>query len=527
MEIKMKRRDFLSLKLDIQKKYSDSLMSLDEYTEPLDKAAATHLLRRVTFGPTKRLIDEFTGLSVSEAVERILGNGTEALPDGYEDLNWLDTAEENPRDGLPIQIRGAIEGRHATRHGELKTWWLEQMRTEEAPFFEKLTLFWSTVWCIEFAYDTLELIPPPLLYRNNQMLRRNRIGNYRDMAFDDTLNGAMLLYQSVNFSTKDSPNENYPRELLELFTMGIGNYSEGDIREMARVLTGFRVAAHAFTPKPNGQFESYFLPDLHDIGAKTIFGETIPARDISQNSEDLVKEEEVRRMIDILFEQRPLPIAKFICTKIYNYFVYSSPGDANEQIINELAITFIQNDFELKPVFAKLFKSKHFYDENIIGCQIKTPLEFIVGLERQLKTTYKINEQPMASNACDDIEQELYNPPNVGSWKGYRSWISTKTYPLRRKYAVDILDMTNHAQLILLIKEFNYSDIDLFLNDILSYFLPKTIESDRVDFFKDILLNGISAQNWTNEVNNSSTSVTEGMRAFMSEIILSPDFHLI
>jgi uncharacterized protein (DUF1800 family) len=523
----MNRRDFLTLKTEIHRKYSESLMSLDKYDKLLDSKTASHLLRRVSFGVTPELIKEFTGLNVDEAVSKIIGDGSKPLPKGNKDMNWLNTAEEDPLDGLPIQIRGEIEGRHRTRYNQLKNWWLEQMRVENSPFVEKFTLFWSTVWCIEFSFDTLSLIPPPLLYRNNQMLRKNRFGNYKDMAYDNTLDGAMLMYQSVNFSTKHAPNENFPRELLELFTMGIGHYSEGDVREMSRVLTGFRTAAHAFTPKPNGQFETYFIPSLHDIGSKLIMGEIIPARDESKNSEDLVREEEVRKMIQIIFEQRPMPIARFICEKIYNYFVYSSPGDVNKSIVEELAVIFIQNDFNLKPVFEKLFKSKHFYDENIIGCQIKTPPEFIVGLERQLNVAYKQGNQSLSSQACDDIEQELYNPPNVGSWKGYRSWISTKTYPLRKKYAIEILGLADDVKLINLAKQFNLNDFDTFLNEFLLYFLPKEISPERINFFKKTILNGLNEQNWLNELSNSSAIVAKGIRDFMVEIILSPDFHLI
>ncbi len=523
----MNRRDFLKLKTEIHRKYNNSLMSLDKYDKVLDQETASHLLRRVSFGITPALIKEFIGLSVDEAVAKILGDGSKPLPDGNKDLNWLNIAEEDPLDGLPIQIRFEIEGRHRTRYNQLKNWWLEQMRIENAPFVEKFTLFWSTVWCIEFTFDTLSLIPPPLLYRNNQMLRKNRIGNYKDMAYDNTFDGAMLMYQSVNFSTKQAPNENYPRELLELFTMGIGHYSEGDIREISRVLTGFRTAAHAFTPKPNGQFETYFIPSLHDTGAKLIMGEIIPARDESKNSEDLVREEEVKKMIKILFEQRPMPIARFICEKMYNYFVYSSPGDVNKQIVEELAATFVQNDFNLEPVFEKLFKSKHFYDENIIGCQIKTPPEFIVGVERQLNVVYKQGNQSLASHACDDIEQELYKPPNVGSWKGYRSWISTKTYPLRRKYAMEILALANDEKLIGLTKQFNLNSFGVFLDEFILFFLPKKITSERVAFFKNKILNGLNEQNWLNGLNNSSDTVAKGIREFLSEIILSPDFHLI
>ncbi|MER3329840.1 MAG: DUF1800 family protein, partial [Candidatus Kapaibacterium sp.] len=129
---------------------------------------------------------------------------------------------------------------------------------------ERLTLFWHTHWCIEFSYDTQGYIPPPLIYRSNQSIRKHRLGNFKKFVEEMTLDGAYLLYQSLNLSSGKNPNENYARELMELFTMGIGNYSEGDIREAARALTGWRVSAHRQDPKPFEFFDTYFSPKDHD-----------------------------------------------------------------------------------------------------------------------------------------------------------------------------------------------------------------------------------------------------------------------
>ncbi|MFP4369972.1 MAG: DUF1800 domain-containing protein [Bacteroidota bacterium] len=523
----MRRREFLE-KFRISGKrpehhYSKPIkaQSLDEYTEPLDLQKAAHLLRRLTFAPTWEQVQLILGKTASEAIDIILGTGNEPLPDGYQDLDWLDEVEENPLETGSVQIRFEIEGRHKSRYRELNSWWLDQMRKETFPAMEKLTLLWHTVWTCEFTYDTLSLIPPPLMYRNNQTLREGRMANYKDMAENITLDGAMLLYQSLHYSTKASPNENYMRELVELFLMGIGHYTEGDIREGSRALTGWRAAAH-LGPHPNGYFNTYFSPQDHDTGGKTVMKQDISPRDEADNTEDQVRLEEVRGLIDILFEERPEPIAGFICEKIYKYFVYSDPGAVDFDIVGEMAQTFINNDFELKPVFRQLFTSQHFFSEDIIGGQIKTPPEYIVGLERMLNVDYQ-----NAREAVFNLEMVLYDPPDVGSWAGYRSWISTTTYPLRARYGGEILDLADNTALFAMAEQFGIGTTpDAVLNAILAYMLPKMPDSEKTARFKTAMLNDMDDAAWEAAFTNKETAAAVGLRTLVNEIILAPDFQL-
>lgn len=520
----MKRRDFLSGKFE---QYSgDRLLSLEKETAPLDRKKAYHLLRRITFAPTPEMLDIAIGKTPDEVVDSFL-NPDAPLPSGDELSNWKDTQEEDPLSGLPQEIRSEIEGRLRSRYRDFKDWWLDLMRNENATLMEKLTLFWTNVWCIEFTYDTLSLVPPPLIYRNNQTLRQHRLGNYKKIVEEMTLDGAMLLYQSLNFSTKEAPNENFIRELLELFTMGIGHYSEGDIREGARVLTGWRTAAYLYQPKPNGAFETYFLPNAHDTGSKTFMGVSIKGRNEADNSEFQVREEEVKGLINILFTERPYEIARFVSEKIYTYFLYSSPGDVELSIIEDMAETMVQNDFEIYPVVKEFLTSKHFYEDTFIGGQFKTPPAFIVGLERMLNTEYKTGTVKRTRMAVDDLEQELYDPPNVSGWKGYRSWISTKTYPARIDYANTILDGTEDSNLIELIRKFpEYTDIESAIDYVLEYLLPREVSLNRRENYKSTLLNGLNANQWANEIDTNSQTIINGMRNLLKEIFKAPDFQL-
>lgn len=528
----MKRREFLSGNL--KKRNDVSFLgaepeingTLEKETRPLDQQMAYHLLRRFSFGPSYSMVKEFIGLSVDEAADKILGTGSEQSPDASS-LAWLNKQEEDPLGISNDEIRGQIMRNLRENYNHFSSWWLKQMAEGENYSMEKLTLFWSTVWCIEFAYDTLSLIPPPLLYRNNELLRKYRMGNYKDLALDMTLDGAMLLYQSLYYSSINAPNENYARELLELFTMGIGHYSEGDIQASSALLTGWRTAAYKYEKAPNGIFNTYFEPNAHLYeGApsygRTFMGNTIPPIDLAENTEYQVKEKEVKAIINIMFTERALPIGKFIADKIYRYFVYASQGDVDSNIINDLAEIMVNNDFELRPVLKTLITSKHFYDAGAIGIQFKTPPEFIAGFQRQLNVEYE-----NAREACDALEQILYNPPNVGSWKGYRTWLSTTTLPLRIKYANEILDEASDSDLINIVKQFPvYTDIISACTHLLEYFLAKIPAEYRVARYMDIMTSKVAESAWSDEITNGSTAAAAAIRELIKEIIKAPDFQL-
>ncbi len=465
----MKRRDFFGIGNSTGKADRENVNNplsaapIDKVTSPLTRQQAIHLLRRISFAPAPEQIDTFTGLTPDEAVAQILGPENHPLPEPSEALkNWMDTQEEDPLSVGNLTIRGEIESRIRSRYFQFINWWVELMRVETMPATEKLTLFWSTIWCIEFTYDTLALIPPPLLFRNNQTLRKNRIGDYKKFAEAITMDGAMNMYQSMYYSTKEAPNENYARELLELFTMGTynlktgeANYSEGDIQENARILTGWKTAAYKYDNMPNGVFQNYFRPERHDTGAKTFMNRTIPARDPeTENTEQQVLVEEIQNgMLQIMFEERSDAIAYFICAKIYRYFVYSNETATDWDFVGDLAQIFIDSGFVIKSVFEALLTSEHFYDESIRGIQIKTPPEFVVGMERLLGVKY-----PKAQQAIADLDQILYRPPNVGSWDAYRTWISTKTYSLRVQHGRAMLEMADNPSLIALAKKFTDND---------------------------------------------------------------------
>ncbi len=531
----MKRRDLLNLTGNDEK----LLGTLDEYTTPLDYAKSLHLLRRLSFHPAPDQVAQFVGKTAAEAFEIIVGNGTESVPEPTSSMkSWLDVLEEDPLDNLPNDVRAEIEGRHKEHFNEFTAWWLDNMSSETFPCQEKLTLFLHSIWCIEFAYDTLAFLPPPLLYRNNVTLRKNRLADYKTVARDVTLDGAMIMYQSLFYSGKAAPNENYMRELMELFTMGIGdlstgaaNYTEGDIREGARALTGWRTVAYLGQngAPSNRPFETFFMKSQHDTNAKKImqFGQ-IPAITDDENTEDLVKNTEVYKVIDILFNEKGMSIARFISEKIFRFFIYSDPGAVNLTFVEDLAQYMFDNTFNLKKVFKKLFTSQFFFSDPIRGSQIKTPVEFMIGLEKMLGVDYDSLGSVGTRPAVSSLEQILYTPPNVAGWKAYRTWISTSTYPLRAKYAKDMITKITNEQIIAFVKKFpDYTTTTAKLvSAMVDYLLPLKVSQARLDKFQTIILNGLSETQWIGGVGTNNAKVIEGIRAFLTSAVLSPDFQL-
>jgi uncharacterized protein (DUF1800 family) len=476
------------------------------------------------------MIDSFVGKYASSAVSEIIGDGTDTLPEP-PDKQWVDKPFEDPLKAGNQSLRAQIEGQIRQAHREFIDWWLNLIRNDSQPYREKFVLFWSSLWPIEFTYDTLSLMPPGLSLRNNQTLRKNRFANYKDFVLDVTLDGAMILYQSLFFSNRNTANENYMREVMELFTMGTGdiitgsrNYTEGDIKEGAKVLTGWRTGAYLNEPAPKGYYNTYFSPNDHILDSKTFMTKTIAARSEDDNTEDLVKRDEVQRLIDIMFEERKLTIGRYIADKIYKYFVYSNRIFIEKDIVNSMAQIFIDNNYSLKPLFHTLFSSSHFFDEANIGIQIKRPVEFIIGLERLLGVRH-----PDTQTAISELEQVLYDPPNVGSWKDYRTWLSTKTLPLRNKHAKLIISQLSDSTAISFAKKFNnYDDASLLVNSIVEIMLARyeLVELLRIEKYKEILLNGLSESQWQQAINTGSSQVAEGIRNLLNDLITAPDFQL-
>lgn len=393
---------------------------LEPYAQPLDRRRAAHLLRRTGFGAHAESINALTGMTADAAVDALVDDAINQEPPRVPD--WVDAALPRPpgrgatpaeREQYQQEIRAYIEA-NAEWYQEYRMQWYAQMYY--GGLREKMTLFWSNHFVTEAAsYNRLAIYA----YRYVSLLRTHALGNFRQFVHDIGLDGAMLVYLNGNESEIGAPNENYARELLELFTMsqesldGTLNYTQQDIEEIARALTGWVVDPYILG--------NYPIPSIHDPGAKTIFGQTL------QGSTDAA--EEYARLMDLLFAQRARPTAEYICEKIYQYFVYAgAPAD----VVSDLADVFLANDFQIAPVLRTLFKSAHFYDSEGIGAQIKSPIEELIGTLRELGVEQLAEDQLLLLDRyARFLNQVLLSPPNVAGWPGYHSWLDTTTLPLR------------------------------------------------------------------------------------------------
>ncbi len=355
--------------------------------KPWDKKRVMHLYRRIGYGIKPQDINSALGQSPTTLIDQLIDD-TIGLPAAPEPV-WAYWTQNEYDDFF----------------AEINDQYLEWMRVWLTDMLEngmrgKLTLFWHN----HFVTKSETYLCPSYMYQYYKVLETYSMGNFKDFVKEMGKTPAMLFFLNGYENTKINPNENYARELYELFTLGVDNgYTQEDIEETARALTGY-----------NGLFvfcgEILFVNDLFDDGEKTIFGQTG-----NWNYDDVH---------DILFTERADEIAHFVCTKLYKNFI--SP-EVDEDIVNGLASTFKNNNFELAPVYRQLFKSEHFFDESNISNIIKSPIDMLLTFSNEGNLTYNDNILNEIAFYSSFLGQELTNPIDVAGWQGNRSWISSST----------------------------------------------------------------------------------------------------
>ncbi len=277
---------------------------------------------------------------------------------------------------------------------DLNVGWLQQMVHTDAVLREKMTFFWH-------GHFACHIRQPYLMQMQNNTLRTHALGKFGDLLMAISKDAAMLNFLDNHKNRKDSPNENFAREVMELFTLGIGNYTENDIKNAARAFTGWQF---------NQQGEFYFNERQHDVGSKTIFGKTG-----NFTGEDVLR---------MLLENKQT--ARFITTKIYRYFANDQP---DEKIIASLSNTFYQSDYDISKLMHEIFTSDWFYSEKNIGSRVKNPIELLVGL----RTTFAIDFRSPQNQIFIQrvLGQLLFYPPNVSGWKEGKNWIDSSSLLFR------------------------------------------------------------------------------------------------
>lgn len=448
--------------------------------QPWDDTRAAHLLRRTVFGPTPTEIDAAVRSTPETVVEGLLTEHRR-LPDPPN--TWVN---EDPF-VRPDNAQRRIE---RERVNETRRWWMTLIANQGLSLTEKMTLFWHD----HFATQAIDVRKPQLMFRQNTTFRQAAFGNFKTLVLAMNTDPAMLYYLDGRLNRVGRPNENYARELMELFTMGVGNYTEADVGEASRALTGWVVEGR----------RSRLNDSRHDKGEKTFLGRTGNWNDLS--------------ITNIIFDQ---PVtAKFICRKLYQEFVYHYP---DEFIVDQLASILRENDYELKPVLETLLLSAHFFDDSTIGAKIKSPIDLTAGTARSLGLKVGDGENLTASflvDQAEDLGQKLLDPPNVAGWQGYRSWISTNTLPKRHLHTDKLVDGKSHfvARKFYEMKPMDPVDyIKTFPNPWDAVELVRAVgrcmtafpvDAEREELLLSVLLEGAEVYDWNPDAQGADTRVS-------------------
>lgn len=458
---------------------------------PWNRRRVAHLLRRTGFSAPADRVAEFLNLQPEAAVDRIVNEALAfPLP---PDPPFASVVPPPP--SAPPEERDAFRVMNVEAKDTLRITWFRSLY--ENGLRERMALFWSN----HFVTQAGIYFYTAYAHQYLKLLRTHALGDFKQFVYDIGLTPAMILYLDLDKNVKGNPNENYARELLELFTTGLGQYTQEDIREIARALTGWSADISTLSTR--------FNPDRYDGTEKTFFGRT-----------GAFGYDEV---IDIIFEERAEAVARFICEKLYKEFVYANPDEA---IVGQLADLFIASEFRIEPVVRALLKSAHFFDDTFIGSRIKGPVELFASL-----MPFAASEQ-VSSGAQSLYDrgmrtawhwgQVLLDPPNVAGWKGDRSWISSGNLVSRWQRSTHVYQdfELDHAALMASVS--NPGDPRLFAREVAEVLIALPLTDEEYDLLGDILLGGQPEYEW----NPASPGGQSRMEAFVRHIIQMPAFQL-
>ena len=491
---------------------------LAEYTGTWDTTAVMHLLKRTLFGVAETDLQHFLTLSMSQSVDELLSPTASPITvplnnyssDGYSDPTGVAAWDTWINTGIDYQDPDM----NTKRNGSMQCWWIGQMLNEQRSVHEKMTLFWHNHFGVDCQLH-IDDIPARPWYDYYMTLRGNALGNFKSMVKSVTLSPAMLCYLNGNTNKKQSPNENYGRELQELYTIGKGagsKYTEDDVRAAAKVLTGHSVDA---------EFNYIFDAAGHDDTSQafsTFYGSTmITGRSGSAGASELDD------MLTMFFNTSES--AKFICRKIYRFFLYYKIDDSVESnIIGPLSSIFRSSGYDITATLSALFKSEHFYDlAYSSACLIKSPIDFVLGLHREFRVTMPDASDTAGSYAAWQmlldrtalLQQKVLGVPEVAGWYPYYEgtayhelWINAVTYSDRNQFTDQMITTGNMMGMVNLKIDAvafasslaNPEDPDKLIGQSLDILYRVPLSADGLAYLKtNILLSGqTSDYYWTN-----------------------------
>ncbi|MEY3351111.1 MAG: hypothetical protein RIQ50_1222 [Bacteroidota bacterium] len=529
------------------------IAGLTPYQGQWNEANARHLLKRTVFGATKEQVDAFASLGLAACVEKLLDD---TLPQPNPPVKEYNSSAAASPDTLIAMGQTWVndpnnDGTVASlRRASFKKWWVGTMLFQDPTLREKMTLFWHN----HFATESADVGNAQYVYKHHQLLRTHALGNIKTLTRAVTIDPAMLVYLNGQNNNRTAPDENYSREIQELFVVGKGpgsGFTEADVKAAARILTGWRNNAT--------KIESYFDATRHDTANKefsTFYGNRVIAGRTGATAGD----QELDDLITMLFSVDEA--ALFLCRKLYRWFLYYDiPSEIEASVIAPLAKIMRDNNFEVKPVLRALFSSAHFYESTFMGAQIKSPVDMLIGMLRESDVkfapadSYAVN-YPLWNQLVSyltNMQQNIADPPDVSGWKAYYQepgyygyWVNTDTLPKRIQY-LDILATTGYTMNgfkvsvngVSLVRKFSRpEEPNLLIDDLVKHFLGLGITpAHKAQLKRDILLAGQSEDYyWTNAWETYITApsnaantkhVTTAITSLIKYLMNLPEFQLM
>lgn len=429
---------------------SISSYSLKPFNNNFTEEHLLHLLRRTLFGVNPKDRSHFASKNLQECIDTLLKPSAtpqppleEYFPGGNDMFVTIgETWVNKPFAG---------EASNSSRNTLLRMWWTGQILNRDYSITEKMTLFWHN----HFVTEIDVVRDCRYSYQYAAMLRKYALGNFKQLIKEGTVCPAMLVYLGGNTNFKSAPNENFARELMELFTLGKGygvQYTEDDVKAAARVLTGWHDDKDAIT--------GTFNPDHHNTDNKQFSAFFNHA--IIKGRTGKAGAEETDELIDLIFTKKET--ARFICRNLYRWFLYAHVDDKIEQeIIVPLAEILYRSNFEIAPVLKTLLTSEHFFDPAFRGCIVKSPADFLIGASLQIDTNCTIEKQSYPFFAkteswfcyhffCEELTMRIGDPPSVAGWpayyqtpKYYQWWVNSAVLSMRKSL---LSEMSNNEGLL-------------------------------------------------------------------------------
>lgn len=463
------------------------MIDLSPRTGPLSVDDAMHLIRRTTLHPTWAAATAIVGKTPGEAVNALI----DAVEPPPTPPSWA---------GTPPEFNDFAAA--ARLWPELQEWWMNRAITLPS-LRERLVMLWQNT----FSTDYITVYAGQWMVKQSQTIRAQAF-DFKALATSMVSDPAMLRYLSGDQSIKGNPNENFAREWFELFTLGVGNYTERDVVEASRAFTGWRISGN----------DGVYNRGLADLGEKTILGQTG-----AWEWGDVVR---------ITFEQDAC--ARWVARKLLMTFVEFAPSMEDIQAVATLVK---QHSYDLKPVLRTLLVSNHFFNPALRGALIKSPADLVVGLASVLQATNV--DRMYAISSMTKLTQEPYYPPTVEGWKGHHAWITSSTFPQRQRYAESFIDgrQTGSSSklmdtagapltpdVVALIRSLpNNDDAVKVVENVTKLLLPIPTTQEQRDVLLEIMLAGAQVYEW--DIN--AQSAVQRVKFLLQAIVRMPEFQLM